>query len=62
MLFSLVFTPTTVAQMLFALVVVAVGLALRWRLLAARPIQGLIRHSRPELDRRMAERAKLAAE
>ena len=29
---------------------------------AAWPIQGLIRHFRPELERRMAERAKLAAE
>ncbi len=29
---------------------------------AAWPIQGLIRHFRPELERRMAERAKMAAE
>jgi NADH-quinone oxidoreductase subunit F len=29
---------------------------------AAWPIQGLIRHFRPELERRMAERLKVAAE
>ncbi len=29
---------------------------------AAWPIQGLIRHFRPELERRMAERSKMAAE
>jgi NADH-quinone oxidoreductase subunit F len=29
---------------------------------AAWPIQGLIRHFRPELERRMAERVKVAAE
>jgi NADH-quinone oxidoreductase subunit F len=29
---------------------------------AAWPIQGLIRHFRPELERRIAERSRLAAE